>query len=73
MEEVKKRSPDQYRQRIEDDGCPNCGAVCITGGFLYTVLSFRHQVWNEWRCPDEMCPNSDGWTNVYEDLENTPF
>lgn len=65
MEEVKKLSSDQYRQRIEDEGCPNYGAVVrVKAGKVG---------WREWRCSDASCPASDGWTNVYEDLENTPI
>jgi hypothetical protein len=64
MVTVKKLSPEEYRSRIENQGCPNCGqAVDTRGG----------DGWSEWRCGDPTCPESDGWHNIYEDLADDPF
>lgn len=67
--EVKKLTPEQYRQRIEDEGCPNCGMVTHRKVYGDAMVN---KDWSEWRCSNADCPDSQQWTDIYQDLEDCP-
>ena len=64
--DVKKLTMDEYRAKIEEHGCPNCGE-------MVRKAQDDHEHWTKWRCPNPDCSESENWTNIWEVLESSPL